>query len=229
MSLPSHIGQIRSAGIACLIALVTLAGCAQPQESAVRYDSSRENTRLDAESHAMGATPRGASQIQLGFGDTGPADPRAAKAQAATAAAAAGGAETPDAAAEPPAPLAEARSFLGTVPCPAGMTCEAARFIVTLAPSGEWRARTTLLAANTQNRTLVEQGCWNVIGDAPLRIALMNAGQETAKADLSFLNSNTLRVNAMNGVQPVLEHRLTRQADIDPIDETRGRPALKCR
>ncbi len=32
----------------------------------------------------------------------------------------------------------------------------------------------------------------------------------------------------MNGVQPLLEHRLTRQADIDPIDELRERAALKC-
>lgn len=225
MSLPSHIGRIRSAGLACMFVAAALAGCAQPQESAVRYDSSRENTRLDAESHAMGTTPRGASQIQLGFGEAGPADPRATKAPA-TAAATAG--EAPETAVQSPRPLAEARSFLGTVPCPAGMTCEAARFVVTLAPTGEWRARTTLLVANKPSQTLVEQGCWNVIGDAPLRIALLHAGQETAKADLSFLNANTLRVHALNGVQPVLEHRLTRQADIDPIDELRDRAALKC-
>lgn len=221
MSEPSALHPDRRGGLlAALAVLALLAGCAQPQQSAVRYDSSRENTRLDAESYAMGTTPRNASQIQLGFGQTAPAEERQAPPQATAG-------EEPQRPALP-RPLAEARSFLGTVPCPAGMACEASRFVVTLAPSGEWRARTTLLAGNRASQTLVEQGCWNVIGDPPLRIALLQTDQGTAKADLSFINSNTLRVHALNGVQPVLEHRLTRQADIDPIDELRERPALKC-
>ncbi len=216
---PSPFRLGRLAGLIPTLALAGLAGCAQPEQSAVRYDTSRENTRLDAESYAMGSAPRGASQIQLGFGSAGPAEARAAVAEPA-----AEGTES----APPPRPLAEARSFLGTVPCPSGMACEAARFMVTLAPSGEWRARTSLLVQNKPTQTLVEQGCWSVIGDPPLRIALLQTGQSTAKADLSFLNSNTLRIHAMNGVQPLLEHRLTRQADIDPIDELRERAALKC-
>ena len=193
------------------------AACAQPQQSAALYDSSRENTRLDAESQAMGRSPKASPQIQLGFGGTGEAPPADASQQAEAATSAI------------PRPLAEARSFLGTVPCPSGMACDASRFLVTLAPSGEWRARTTTLVNNQPRHTLTEQGCWNVIGDNPLRIALVHANQDTAKADLTFMNSNTLRVHTLNGVQPMLEHRLTRQADIDPIDELKSRPTLNCR
>ncbi|MFA7668111.1 MAG: hypothetical protein WCX93_02070 [Burkholderiaceae bacterium] len=210
---------------AILLALAVLAGCAQPQQSSALYDTSRENTKIDAESHAMGGTPRAASQIQLGFGGEGPAQvQRPAPAAASQEAAQAGDAE-PGAL---PRPLAEARSFLGTVPCPSGMACEAARFLVTLAPSGEWRSRTTTLVGNQPRHTMVEQGCWDVIGDSPLRIALVHANQDTAKADMTFVNNNTLRVHTLNGVQPMLEHRLARQADIDPIDELKSRPALNC-
>ena len=85
-----------------------------------------------------------------------------------------------------------------------------------------------MLVNNQPAHTTVEQGCWDVIGDAPLRIALVHADRNTAKADLSFQNDNALKVNSLNGVQPMLEHRLTRQADLDPIDELRDRAALAC-
>lgn len=215
-------------GLAALAPLLLLGACAQPQESAIRYDTSRENTQLDAESHAMGRSPRIASQINLGFGGAGEAgqEPRAAAAESGEAEQ--GQTDEPVSTQAPPRPLAEPRSFLGTVPCSPGMGCEASRFLVTFAPSGEWRARTTLLENNQQTQSLADQGCWDVIGDAPLRIALVHVGQDTAKADLSFVNDNTLRVHALNGVQPMLEHRLTRQADIDPIDELKDRPVLNC-
>lgn len=209
-----HFRSCKMLGALALAALA--AGCAQPQQSAALYDSSRENTHLDAESQAMGRSPKASPQIQLGFGGTGEAPPADASQQAEAATSAI------------PRPLAEARSFLGTVPCPSGMACEASRFMVTLAPSGEWRARTTLLMGNQPSQALTEQGCWNIIGNDPLRIALVHANQDTAKADLVFVNSNLLRVQAINGVQPVLEHRLTRQADLDPIDELKNRPALNC-
>lgn len=210
--------------VAGLALLLVLGACAQPQQSSAQYDTSRENTQRDAQSHAMGGGPQAASQIRLGFGDTGPAAPAAAPQAAVDA-----DATVQEAASSaPPRPLAEARSFLGTVPCPSGMACEASRFTVTLAPSGEWRARTTLLVGSQPSHTIVEQGCWNIIGSEPLRIALVHEKQDTAKADLSFTNGNTLRVNALNGVQPLLEHRLTRQADLDPIDELKARPALSC-
>lgn len=230
--MPTHsptpgIGFYKTAGAIAL--LMVLGACAQPQQSAARYDVSRENTQRDAQTHAMGDGPRAASQINVGFGDTGAPQPAAAgpQSQYATDGPTAAGAAT-TATGALPRPLAEARSFLGTVPCPSGMACEASRFVMTLAPSGEWRARTTLLVGNQPSHTILEQGCWDIIGDEPLRIALVHAQRDTAKADLTFVNGNTLRVNALNGVQPMLEHRLTRQADLDPIDELKARPALSC-
>lgn len=205
-----------------LAVLAVLTACAQPQESSALYDTSRENTQRDAQNHAIGGGPRAPSQIHLGFGDTGPAG---AAPQSGTAAGAE--AEAPASAAVP-RPLAEARSFLGTVPCPAGMACDAARFVVTLAPSGEWRSRTLLLVGDQPGQTLLDQGCWDVIGAEPLRIALVQPNRSTAMADLSFVNGNTLKVNMLNGAQPMLEHRLTRQADLDPIDELKDRPTMTC-
>lgn len=221
--MPTHSPSSTNSAIKAAAALALLAiigGCAQPQESAALYDTSRENTQRDAEGYAMGTGPRAPSQIQLGFGETGQPQSQPGADQAAPQ-------ETGNAAATP-RPLATARSFLGTVPCPAGANCDAARFVVTLAPSGEWRSRTTMLVNNQPGHTLTEQGCWEVIGENPLRIALVHVNRDTAKAGLSFVNNNTLRVVSLNGVQPMLEHRLTRQADLDPIDELKDRPALNC-
>src|SRR5690606_16797365 len=219
--MPAHLPlrRFRSASLLGALTLAAIAaGCAQPQQSAALYDSSRENTRLDAENQALGRTPQAQPQIKLGFGSTG--EPPLNAEQAAQ--------QEAEAAQAMPRPLAEARSFLGTVPCPTGMACEASRFMVTLAPSGEWRSRTTLLVGNQPSQSLTEQGCWNIIGNEPLRIALVHQNRDTAKADLTFVNDNMLRVHAINGVQPMLEHRLTRQADLDPIDELKDRPALNC-
>ncbi|HLT98951.1 MAG TPA: hypothetical protein VKZ70_04330 [Burkholderiaceae bacterium] len=208
--------SLRTLGALALLGL--LAACATPEESALRYDTTRENTQTDARDHVMGERPRAASQIQLGFGSTD--TPPAERAQAAG--------EQAVAAPIAPRPLAEPRSFLGTVPCPSGMTCEAARFVVTLAPSGEWRSRTQLLVGNQVRQTLTDQGCWDVIGDRPLRIALVQQNRESAMADMTFVNDNSLRVNMLHGAQPMLEHRLSRQADLDPIDELKDRPAIAC-
>lgn len=224
--MPAHIpAPLRSGKLLSALAVTALVvGCASPQESALQYDSSRENTHLDAQHQAMGRGAQASPQIQLGFGSTGQTEAEVARqAQQEQAAAI-----QESAAQKTPRPLAEARSFLGTVPCPSDSACEASRFMVTLAPSGEWRARTTLLMGNEPRQNIVDQGCWELIGNEPLRIALVHVSQGTTKADLTFVNNNVLRVQAINGVQPMLEHRLTRQPDLDPIDELKDRPALKC-
>lgn len=221
--MPSHPNTpaISSWNLLASLALAgLLAGCAQPRESAVRYDTSRENTQRDAQTHVLGESPRATSQIKLGFGETGAATPVAPGAEAE--------ADAQEPAPAIPRPLAEPRSFLGTVPCPSGMACEAARYMVTLAPSGEWRARTQLLVNGQTRQPVLDQGCWDVIGAEPLRIALVPPNEGSAMADLTFVNDNTLRVNMLNGTQPVLEHRLSRQADLDPIDELKDRPAITC-
>src|SRR5690606_1048712 len=89
-------------------------------------------------------------------------------------------------------PLAEPKTFLGTVPCLSGDSgCSAQRVTLTLAPSGEWRARTVLLD-NPDAQPLVQQGCWDVIGTQPLRIMLQQKSQ-ASMANLTFVNDNVLR------------------------------------
>src|SRR5690606_8374303 len=87
--------------LAVLAMAGVLTACAQPQESAQRYDTSRENTQRDARNKVLGEGPRAASQIQLGFGETAPRNAQAAEA----------GASGASGASALPRPLAEARSF----------------------------------------------------------------------------------------------------------------------
>lgn len=208
------------AGIALLTLL--LAGCAQ-QRAPGYYDVAHDSTLSDAQAQAQGQTgKRAASQIQLGFGDT-----QKPKEGAQTT--------SPEQSADKAAiaatvrPLAEAKTFLGTLPCLSTQAgCSATRVTLTLAPAGQWRARTVTLGmpANEQS-TITEQGCWDVIGNQPWRIVLRNANQGT-KASLTFTNDNVLMVNSINDTKPALDYRLTRQPDIDGIDELNGKPALQC-
>ncbi|HLR77677.1 MAG TPA: hypothetical protein VK062_01355, partial [Burkholderiaceae bacterium] len=61
----------------------------------------------------------------------------------------------------------------------------------------------------------------------PLRIMLQSADQ-LRTSSYTFLNDNVIRVDLYNDVRPLLDYHLTRQADIDPIDELAGQPALVC-
>src|SRR3546814_12052284 len=74
---------------------------------------------------------------------------------------------------------------------------------------------------------IVQQGCWDVIGTTPLRI-MLKLNEQASMATLTFGNDNVLRINTVNDVTPTLEYRLTRQADIDAIDELAGKTPLKC-
>jgi len=122
----------------------------------------------------------------------------------------------------------EARTFLGTVPCVTGDTdCPASRVTLTLAPNGEWRSRTVLLGTPGTDRPIVQYGCWNVVGTDPLRIVILTQDQ-SSKANFTFVNDNVLRVNMYNDVRPMLDYHLTRQPDIDPIDELAGQAPMIC-
>jgi hypothetical protein len=198
-----------------ILALV-LAGCAQQRPDGY-YATPHDSTEADAQQQAQGRTgARAPAQIQLGFGGS-----QAAKAKADQAAAA-----------EPTVvkarPLAEAKTFLGTLPCLNGNSaCSATRVTLTLAPTGEWRSRTVFLDTPTADRNIVEQGCWDVIGTQPLRI-MLKLGSDASKGNLTFVNDNVLRVNMINDIRPTLEHRLTRQPDIDGIPEIASQTPLKC-
>lgn len=206
------------AAAALMVALAALAGCAGSSAPAAGPEAGRDSTLTDALNQAQGrGSARANPQLQLGLGG-GEAPRRDAGATAPAEQAPAAGSGTL------PAALAEAKTFLGTLPCLSGGNCPATRFTLTLSPSGEWRARSTFLGAD--KRELVEQGCWEITGRDPLRVVLLTQ-ERASKASLLFLNDNLLRVQSVNDAKPPLETRLTRQMELDPISTQR--PALRCR
>ncbi len=198
-----------------------LAGCAQQKEAGY-YAPQRESTLTDAQHQAQRQGARAPSQIQLGFGEEALKErERQAKAEANAQAAQEQGT---DAKREDIRPLREPKTFLGTIPCLTGDSCPAARVTLTLAPNGQWRSRTQELGASAHTAT---QGCWDIIGSQPWRIVLRSQ-QTAAASSFTFVNDNVLRVDAYNGVRPTLEYRLTRQPDVDGIDELNTAPAPQC-
>jgi hypothetical protein len=200
------------------LAAVLLAGCAS-QRPAGYYDNARDNTQRDAMALAQGpglTQPQTPSQVHLGFGPNQkkPETAEAAREQAAQ----------PDFV----RPLAEPKTFLGTIPCLVnGNACSANRVTLTLAPSGQWRSRTMVLDGPDARRSTAQQGCWQVIGSTPLRI-LLQLDKGGTKASLTFVNDNLLRIDSIDNIRPNLEYRLTRQADIDGIDELNKAPRPSC-
>lgn len=170
--------------------------------------SGRANTQNDALKIAQGRDAvRANSQLQFGL------DKQEAHAESANTVAAENPAFIPE--------LKEAKTFLGTLPCMSSENCELQTLTVTLAPTGQWRLRAQAL--NAQGQTLAESsllsmGCWVSTATAPRRIILLNA-QDSVMADLSFTTNNVLHVNSFNQQRPTLSTSLTRQADVDPIDE----------
>ncbi len=200
--------------------LMALAGCAQQQ---VNQPQGQPASLSDAQARARGnrAPSTAASQIQLGFGQNAPRQEgqepatQAEQADKAAIAAQAG-------------PVREAKTFLGTLPCLLGGACDASRVTLTLAPNGQWRARSQPLTSGGAASTSAQQGCWDVIGVEPWRIRLRLSGSESSTASLTFVNDNMLRVNSVNDHQPVLDYHLTRQADIDGIAELNSAKAPVC-
>jgi hypothetical protein len=207
--------------VAATLLALALAACAQTREPGY-YTTEHDTTQSDARMQAQGRhTAKAPSQIQLGFGDQAAARP---------------GEQAPDSGAAASEPtrvraLAEAKTFLGTVPCLAneGADCPASRISLTLAPTGEWRARIQELGPGAA-ADRADKGGWEVIGAQPTRILLRTGNGENAgsRADLTFVNDNVLRINMFNNIQPMLEYRLTRQANVDPINELADKTPLAC-
>ncbi len=209
----------RSYRLALVPALLILLGACAQQREAGYYQPAPAGTASDALHRAQGGTEVIApSQIKLGFGaDTQDKPETQAQDAAATGAPAA---PTPA-----PAPLAATHTYLGTVPCVDGMQCPATRMTLTLAPDGQWRARSVTLDAS--QTVTARMGCWHITNDAPLRIMLQADGQTIGQ--LAFASNSILRVLSFGGQRPMLDYTLTRQADIDPINELSSRPAQDCR
>lgn len=126
--------------------------------------------------------------------------------------------------------IPEPQTFMGTLPCfNSEMQCTAQRITLTLAPNGRWRARAAYLErANADGGTQMEQGCWRAVMTAPPRIVILTS-QGNVRADLSIISAgNALQLGSINGQVPNLLYTLSRQPDMDPIDELNGRPAPNC-
>lgn len=194
--------------------LALLAACAQQQEPGY-YETGRGSTESDALHRARGnGSTVAPAQLQLGFGEQS----RAALPEAAEDVVPAPGSGAT------PGVLAEARTYLGTLPCPDGGACPATRMTLSLAPDGQWRSRSMPLDGS--NAATAAMGCWFITDTSPVRIVLESGEQH--HASLEFIQSNVIRVTRLNSRTPLLESRLTRQADIDPIDELAAEPSQQC-
>ncbi len=231
------------------------AGCAQ-QKTEGYYDPPAESTVTDAQYQGSGAgyrsVIRAPSQVQIALK---PDAPRKNQNQAAQAAA--GGQTTEDGqavpaetehgsasapaasapvAANPAMPSAAAHSlvpqpqtYMGTLPCfsPA-MQCTAQRVTLTLAPNGRWRGRVAYLENDPKKGPPVtEQGCWDATDERPSRVILMDS-KGNGRAEFVVAANNVLRVRSIDGQTPNLNYNLTRQPDLDPIDELAKAAAPKC-
>ena len=123
----------------------------------------------------------------------------------------------------------EPQSFSGTIPCfNPNMGCDAQKVVLSLAPNGRWRSRTTFLEQTKQNgKPLSEQGCWRTVLGSTTKISVLSAsGAE--RAQFSLPTENLLRVVSVNGQVPNLNYSLSRQPDLDPIKELDKTPAPTC-
>ncbi|AIT26576.1 hypothetical protein D557_1170 [Bordetella holmesii 70147] len=220
-----------------------MAGCAQ-QRTEGYYNPPAASTVTDAQAQAQAANYRtvfnAPSQLQIELKPRQPGRQQAV--QQATASNEQGvtapsydGAESADAAAPATASTAarelipQAQTYQGTLPClHADMNCTAQLVTLTLAPSGQWRARISYLNGHPNaGKPAFEQGCWSALHERPPRVLLMEANGNV-RADFTVPANNTLRVRAVNGHMPNLNYTLTRQPDLNPVSELDKQPAPHC-
>lgn len=217
---------------------VVVAGCAQMQQQMQQpgyYNPPAASSTTDAIEHAEAPygsqTMRAPSQIQIGLKGR-PSDAAPVQGQASVAPAAANTSQASTTAANDslqaslfPEPL----TFAGTLPCfHPEMKCSAQRITMTLAPNGRWRARAAYLEqASKSGPSMADQGCWRVIPQAVPRIVLLSPSGNV-RAELALTSTNVLRLVSINGDSTNLTYTLTRQPDLDPIDELNKVPAPTC-
>jgi len=125
--------------------------------------------------------------------------------------------------------LPQAQTFVGTFPCASeSAECQAQRITLTLGPNGRWRSRSTYLADSRKPAApQAEQGCWNVTGDRPARLLLLDA-KNNSRAELIASANNVLTVKSYLGRPTTLAYTITRQPDLDPIDELAKQALPNC-
>lgn len=221
------------------------AGCAQ-QRTEGYYDPPAESTITDAQYQGSGAgyrtVLRAPSQVQIALKPDQKKSPtQATAAQGATTEdgqpvpegvdSSAAAAPAPDAAQNTAANslVPQPQTYMGTLPCfsPA-MQCTAQRVTLSLAPNGRWRGRTAYLENDPQKAApIVEQGCWDATNEHPPRVLLLDS-KGNVRAEFVVAANNVLRVRSIGGQTPSLNYNLTRQPDLDPIDELAKAQAPQC-
>lgn len=217
---------------AILVSALLLTACAQMQQSGY-YSLPAASSATDAVAQAEGAyatqAVRPPSQIQIGLKSAAPAQQQAGANATANPAA---GATVATAAAPPDTVrselIPEPQTFAGTLPCfHPEMKCVAQRVTVTISPNGRWRARAAYLGQNNKTSQLADQGCWRATAQAVPRIVLLNA-ESNVRAELAMTSTNVLRLISINGDLPNLTYTLTRQPDLDPINELNNQTSPNC-
>jgi len=241
--------SLTASGLIALAILGPLTGCAQQREPGY-YDPPPASTLGDAQYNATGAgyrtVFRAPSQLQIDLKPNTPSQQQQAAAQQQQAVQQ--GRTTEDGQAAPvtiasadapaPAPAAsqaasklvpQPQTYMGTLPCfAAGLNCEAQRITLTLAPNGRWRGRSAYLEDSShKEKAVAEQGCWDSTDEKPPRVFLTGA-DGNSRAEFVVAANNVLRLRSLAGVAPNLNYTLTRQPDLDPIDELGKQTPPKC-
>jgi hypothetical protein len=201
------------------------------------YNPPAASSTTDAIEHAEAPygsqTMRAPSQIQIGLkgrgSDAAPVQGQPSGAPQATTNAAQGAIAAAANNSLQASLFPEPLTFAGTLPCfHPEMKCSAQRITITLAPNGRWRARAAYLEqASKSGSPLADQGCWRVIPQAVPRIVLLNPSGNV-RAELALTSTNVLRLVSINGDSVNLTYTLTRQPDLDPIDELNKTSAPNC-
>lgn len=228
--------------IATVLAVSALAaGCAQ-QRTAGYYNPARESSVTDAQYQGQGAgylpLVQAPSQLQIALNAPAPgqvrkAEPTAAEAGSQAAAPEANEQATATAAGNTSAAahalIPQAQTYMGTLPClTPSAQCAAQQFTLTLAPNGFWRSRAIYLdSAGKPGTPSTDQGCWDAIAERPPRLWLSDATGNQIAGFVVAAN-NVLRLTSVLGVTPNLNYSLTRQPDLDPIDDLAQQAAPKC-
>jgi hypothetical protein len=195
------------------------------------YNLPAASSATDALAQAEGAyatqAVRAPSQIQFGLNPSAPTQQQAGANQTTTASAPAPAAAAPTDTLRSEL-IPEPQTFAGTLPCfHPEMKCVAQRVTISMSPNGRWRARAAYLGQDNKTSQLADQGCWRATAQAVPRIVLLNS-QGNVRAELAMTGTNVLRLISINGDSPNLTYTLTRQPDLDPINELNNQSSPNC-
>lgn len=216
-----------------LTAAALSAGCAQQQASGY-YEPPGESTTTDAQAQGSGSAyrpiVRAPSQVQIALKNDTPAKQRTSESAEDTASASVdnSASNTPAQAAITQNLIPQAQTYMGTLPCfTPELQCDAQRVTLTLAPNGRWRGRSTAPDNTQTSKAHVEQGCWDATDERPSRVRLMDI-KGNLRAEFVVTQNNVLRLRSIAGQVPNLNYNLTRQPDLDPIDELAKQAVPNC-